>query len=69
MFKRLKIREEVPPIPYDLFSENLSDIISVCHGCKGIDVSSMEQWSTAVSECSDSCNIKLAVRHFAKLPT
>ena len=60
-----KTREEKIIDIYDLFSENLSTFISTCNECKGIDITSMDEWAKAVKKCSYSCNIKLCVQMFA----
>jgi hypothetical protein len=60
-----KTREEKLTDIHDLFSENFSTFLFACEDCKGIDITSMDDWFKAVSRCSYSCNIKLCVQMLA----
>ena len=65
MNNRAKTREEKLTEIQDLFSENFSTFLFACEDCKGIDITSMDDWFKAVSGCSYSCNIKLCVQMLA----
>ena len=65
MNNRAKTSEEKLTEIQDQFSENFSTFVFACEDCRGIDITSMDYWSKEVSECSNSCNIKLCVQMFA----
>ena len=65
MNNRAKTREEKLTEIQDQFSENFSTFVFACEDCKGIDITSMDDWSKEVSGCSYNCDIKLCVQMFA----